>query len=279
MIEVKNASFSYDDEETKVRKIVVDNVNININKGEFVAILGHNGSGKSSFVKMLNCVNIPCGGKVYVDNLDTSDENLLLEIRRRVGMVFQNPDNQLVATIVEEDVASGPENLGVPPLEIRKRVDDALKTVDMYDYLHNAPHNLSGGQKQRIAIAGVLAMEPETLVLDESTAMLDPMGRKEVMETIKRLNKSGMTVILITHYMEEAAEADRVIVMEEGRVWTDSTPQEVFSKVEEMKALRLGVPQASELAYLLKKGGFNLPESILTPTQFVEAFLKEVNEK
>ncbi len=279
MIEVKNASFSYDDEETKARKIVVDNVNINIEKGEFVAILGHNGSGKSSLVKMLNCVNIPCEGKVYVDKLDTSDEALLLEIRRRVGMVFQNPDNQLVATIVEEDVAFGPENLGVPPLEIRKRVDDALKTVDMYGYLHNAPHNLSGGQKQRIAIAGVLAMEPETLVLDESTAMLDPMGRKEVMETVKRLNKAGMTVILITHYMEEAAQADRVIVMEEGKVWTDSTPQEVFSKVKEMKALRLGVPQASELAYLLKKGGLNLPESILTPTQFVEAFLKEVNEK
>lgn len=279
MIEVKNASFSYDDEETKERKIVVDSVNININKGEFVAILGHNGSGKSSFVKMLNCVNIPCGGKVYVDNLDTSDEELLLEIRRRVGMVFQNPDNQLVATIVEEDVAFGPENLGVPPREIRKRVDDALKTVDMYGFLNSAPHNLSGGQKQRIAIAGVLAMEPETLVLDESTAMLDPMGRKEVMETVKRLNKRGMTVILITHYMEEAAEADRVIVMEEGKVWTDATPQEVFSKVEEMKALRLGVPQASELAYLLRKGGFNLPESILTPSQFVEAFLKEVNEK
>lgn len=279
MIEVKNASFSYDDEETKERKIVVDNVNININKGEFVAILGHNGSGKSSLVKMFNCVNIPCGGKVYVDNLDTSDEELMLEIRRRVGMVFQNPDNQLVATIVEEDVAFGPENLGVPPLEIRKRVDEALKAVEMYGFMHNAPHNLSGGQKQRIAIAGVLAMEPETLVLDESTAMLDPMGRKEVMATIKRLNNEGMTVILITHYMEEAAEADRVIVMEEGKVWADTTPEEVFSKAEEMKALRLGVPQASELAYLLRKGGINLPHSILTPSEFVEAFMKEVKEK
>ncbi|MBR4030340.1 MAG: energy-coupling factor transporter ATPase [Clostridia bacterium] len=276
VIEVKKASFSYDDEETKSKRIVIDNVDLAVNDGEFVAILGHNGSGKSSLVKLFNCVNIPCGGKVYVDGLDTSDYALLLEIRRRVGMVFQNPDNQLVATIVEEDVAFGPENLGVPSLEIRERVDNALKAVGMYEFLDSAPHNLSGGQKQRIAIAGVLAMNPETLILDESTAMLDPMGRREVMETIKRLNKGGMTVILITHYMEEAAEAGRVIVMEEGKVWMDSTPEKVFAKVEEMKALRLGVPQASELAYLLRKGGFNLPDTILTPKDFVESFLKEV---
>ena len=173
---------------------MVDGISITVNKGEFMAILGHNGSGKSSLVKMFNCVNLPDGGKVIVDGLDTANEELLFEIRRRVGMVFQNPDNQLVATIVEEDVAFGPENLGVPPLEIRKRVDDALKAVDMYDYLDAAPHNLSGGQKQRIAIAGILAMQPEYLILDESTAMLDPMGRREVMETVKRLNKQGMTV-------------------------------------------------------------------------------------
>lgn len=276
VIEVKKASFSYDDEETKIKKIVIDNVDLTVNDGEFVAILGHNGSGKSSLVKLLNCVNLPCGGKVYVDGLDTTDYALLLEIRRRVGMVFQNPDNQLVATIVEEDVAFGPENLGVPPLEIRERVDNALKAVGMYEYLESAPHNLSGGQKQRIAIAGVLAMNPETLILDESTAMLDPMGRREVMETIKRLNKGGMTVILITHYMEEAAEAERVIVMEEGKVWMDSAPEQVFAKVEEMKALRLGAPQASELAYLLRKGGFSLPDTILTPKDFLESFLKEV---
>lgn len=275
MIEVSHASFSYDDEENNVKKIVVDDVTLNIEKGEFVAILGHNGSGKSSLVKLFNCVNLPCGGKIYVDKLDTSDEALLFQIRSRVGMVFQNPDNQLVATIVEEDVAFGPENLGIPSLEIRKRVDDALKAVDMEKYIDTAPHNLSGGQKQRIAIAGVLAMHPDYLILDESTAMLDPMGRKEVMETVKRLNKEGITVILITHYMEEAAEADRVVVLEEGRLLSDGTPREVFSKVEEMKSLRLGVPQSSELWYYLKKGGMDLGDTPLTPAEFVEAFFND----
>lgn len=276
MIEAKNVSFSYDEEETNTKKIVVDGISITVNKGEFMAILGHNGSGKSSLVKMFNCVNLPDGGKVYVDGLDTANEELLFEIRRRVGMVFQNPDNQLVATIVEEDVAFGPENLGVPPLEIRKRVDDALKAVDMYDYLDAAPHNLSGGQKQRIAIAGILAMQPEYLILDESTAMLDPMGRREVMETVKRLNKQGMTVILITHYMEEAAQTNRVVVLEEGRLLMDASPREVFSKAEEMKSLRLGVPQASELAYYLKKGGKDLGEqTVLTPEEFIAAYFKE----
>lgn len=270
MIEAKNASFSYDDEETVQKKIVVDNVTLEIKKGEFVAILGHNGSGKSSLVKLFNCVNLPCGGKIYVDSLDTSDFALLFEIRKRVGMVFQNPDNQLVATIVEEDVAFGPENLGVPSLEIRERVDNAIKAVDMEDFIHSAPHNLSGGQKQRIAIAGVLAMKPDYLILDESTAMLDPLGRKEVMETVKRLNKDGMTVILITHYMEEAAECDRIIVMEEGKLLMDSSPREVFSKVEEMKSLRLGVPQSSELYYYLKKGGLDLGSTPLTPEEFLK---------
>lgn len=276
MIEAKNVSFSYDEEETNTKKIVVDGISITVNKGEFMAILGHNGSGKSSLVKMFNCVNLPDGGKVIVDGLDTANEELLFEIRRRVGMVFQNPDNQLVATIVEEDVAFGPENLGVPPLEIRKRVDDALKAVDMYDYLDAAPHNLSGGQKQRIAIAGILAMQPEYLILDESTAMLDPMGRREVMETVKRLNKQDMTVILITHYMEEAAQTNRVVVLEEGRLLMDASPREVFSKAEEMKSLRLGVPQASELAYYLKKGGKDLGEqTVLTPEEFIAAYFKE----
>ena len=276
MIEAKNVSFSYDEEETNTKKIVVDGISITVNKGEFMAILGHNGSGKSSLVKMFNCVNLPDGGKVIVDGLDTANEELLFEIRRRVGMVFQNPDNQLVATIVEEDVAFGPENLGVPPLEIRKRVDDALKAVDMYDYLDAAPHNLSGGQKQRIAIAGILAMQPEYLILDESTAMLDPMGRREVMETVKRLNKQGMTVILITHYMEEAAQTNRVVVLEEGRLLMDASPREVFSKAEEMKSLHLGVPQASELAYYLKKGGKDLGEqTVLTPEEFIAAYFME----
>lgn len=270
MIEAKNASFSYDDEETVQKKIVVDNVTLEIKKGEFVAILGHNGSGKSSLVKLFNCVNLPCGGKIYVDSLDTSDFALLFEIRKKVGMVFQNPDNQLVATIVEEDVAFGPENLGVPSLEIRERVDNAIKAVDMEDFIHSAPHNLSGGQKQRIAIAGVLAMKPDYLILDESTAMLDPLGRKEVMETVKRLNKDGMTVILITHYMEEAAECDRIVVMEEGKLLMDSSPREVFSKVEEMKSLRLGVPQSSELYYYLKKGGLDLGRTPLTPEEFLK---------
>jgi len=278
VIDVKSASFSYDDEEQNIKKIVVDNVSLKIHKGEFVAILGHNGSGKSSLVKLFNCVNLPCGGKVYVEGMDTTDEALIFEIRSKVGMVFQNPDNQLVATIVEEDVAFGPENLGVPPLEIRKRVDDALKAVDMEKYIDTAPHNLSGGQKQRIAIAGVLAMNPDYLILDESTAMLDPMGRKEVMETVKRLNKNGMTVVLITHYMEEAAEADRVVVLEEGRLISDDCPENVFSKVEEMKSLRLGVPQASELWYYLKKGGMNLGDKApLTPSEFVEAFFNDRN--
>lgn len=278
MIDVKSACFSYDDEEQNIKKIILDNVSLTIKKGEFVAILGHNGSGKSSLVKLFNCVNLPCGGKVYVDCLDTSDEKLLFEIRSKVGMVFQNPDNQLVATIVEEDVAFGPENLGVPTLEIRQRVDSALKAVDMEKFKSSAPHNLSGGQKQRIAIAGVLAMEPDYLILDESTAMLDPMGRREVMETIKRLNKSGMTVVLITHYMEEAAEADRVVVLEEGKLIMDDSPRNVFSKVEEMKSLRLGVPQSSELWYYLKKGGMDLGDTTpLTPTEFAEAFLNDRN--
>lgn len=276
MIETKNVSCTYDDIETENKRFVVDGVSLTIKPGEFVAILGHNGSGKSSLVKLMNCVNLPCGGKVYVEGMDSEDEAVLFEIRKRVGMVFQNPDNQLVATIVEEDVAFGPENLGVPPLEIRTRVDDALKAVDMYDFMHAAPHNLSGGQKQRIAIAGVLAMHPDYLILDESTAMLDPLGRKEVMDTVKRLNKQGIAVVLITHYMEEAAEADRVIVMEEGKVVMDDTPRKVFARTPEMKSLRLGVPQATELAYYLKEGGLDLGDTVLNAEEFIEAFKRSV---
>ncbi|MBQ2966854.1 MAG: energy-coupling factor transporter ATPase [Clostridia bacterium] len=277
MIETKNVSCTYDSPEAENKRLVVDGVSLTVKPGEFLAVLGHNGSGKSSLVKLLNCVNLPCGGKVYVENMDTEDEALLFEIRKRVGMVFQNPDNQLVATIVEEDVAFGPENLGVPPLEIRTRVDDALKAVDMYDFMHTAPHNLSGGQKQRIAIAGVLAMHPKYLILDESTAMLDPLGRKEVMDTVKRLNQQGMTVILITHYMEEAAQANRVIVMEEGKVVMDDTPRNVFEKTQEMKSLRLGVPQATELAYYLKQGGLDIGETVLTAEEFIEAFKRRMD--
>lgn len=276
MIETKNVSCTYDDTETENKRLVVDGVSLTIKPGEFVAILGHNGSGKSSLVKLMNCVNLPCGGKVYVEGMDSEDEAVLFEIRKKVGMVFQNPDNQLVATIVEEDVAFGPENLGVPPLEIRTRVDDALKAVDMYDFIHAAPHNLSGGQKQRIAIAGVLAMHPDYLILDESTAMLDPLGRKEVMDTVKRLNAQGMAVVLITHYMEEAAEADRVIVMEEGKIVMDDTPRKVFARTSEMKSLRLGVPQATELAYYLKEGGLDLGETVLNAEEFIEAFKRSV---
>lgn len=276
MIETKNVSCTYDDIETENKRLVVDGVSLTIQPGEFVAILGHNGSGKSSLVKLFNCVNLPCGGKVYVDEMDSEDETVLFEIRKRVGMVFQNPDNQLVATVVEEDVAFGPENLGVPPLEIRTRVDDALKAVDMFEFMHAAPHNLSGGQKQRIAIAGVLAMHPAYLILDESTAMLDPLGRKEVMDTVKRLNKQGMTVVLITHYMEEAAEADRVIVMEEGKVVMDDSPRNVFARTPEMKSLRLGVPQATELAYYLKEGGLDLGETVLNAEEFIQAFKRSV---
>ncbi len=278
MIETKNVSCTYDDPETEVKRLVLDGVTLSIQKGEFVAILGHNGSGKSSLVKLFNCVNLPCGGKVYVEGMDVEDEDLIFEIRKRVGMVFQNPDNQLVATVVEEDVAFGPENLGVPPLEIRTRVDEALKAVDMFEYMHTAPHNLSGGQKQRIAIAGVLAMHPDYLILDESTAMLDPLGRKEVMDTVKRLNKQGMTVILITHYMEEAAEADRIVVLEEGKVVMDDTPEAVFSKTDEMKSLRLGVPQAAELAACLKKAGLDLGTTPLTPEAFMQAFKRRVEQ-
>ncbi|SHE47199.1 energy-coupling factor transporter ATPase [Clostridium fallax] len=253
-------------------KFAINGIDLEVKKGEFLVVLGHNGSGKSTLAKHINALLLPSGGKVYVDGLDTEDEKNLWEIRRRAGMVFQNPDNQLVATIVEEDVAFGPENLGVAPDEIRQRVDESLKKVGMYEYRKHAPHLLSGGQKQRIAIAGVLAMRPQCIVLDEPTAMLDPSGRKEVMNTIKDINKNyGITIILITHYMDEAAEGDRIVVIDEGKLLLQGTPKKVFSQVETMKKIGLDVPQVTELAYELKKSGINISTEILNIDEMVNA--------
>ena len=246
-------------------------MSLSIRRGEFVALLGHNGSGKSTMAKMFNAMLLPTGGKVFVDGMDTVDEQILYEIRRRVGLVLQNPDNQLVASVVEEDVAFGPENLGIPPEEIRQRVDEALKAVGMYDFRLNAPYKLSGGQKQRIAIAGIIAMQPDCIVLDEPTAMLDPRGRTEVLETIHRLNEEkGITIVLITHYMDEAVQAGRVIVMDGGHVLLSGEPREVFSQVELLKKHQLDVPQATELTYRLQGMGFPMP-CTLTTEECVEA--------
>lgn len=279
MISVKNVSFSYDSEEKEQRKKVLDNVSLEIDKGELVAILGHNGSGKSTLVKTFNGICIPDEGSVNIDGFDTADEKNSEQIRRRVGMVFQNPDNQIVATIVEEDVAFGPENLGIEPLEIRKRVNEALKTVGMTAYSSHAPHMLSGGQKQRIAIAGVIAMEPDYIVFDESTAMLDPKGRQEVMETIKKLNNKGIAIILITHYMEEAALCDRVIVMNKGKIEKDASPREVFSDAERMTELGLGVPQASMIAHIMRKNGADFDTFPINTDEFLEIFLKGIKNE
>ncbi len=271
-IKAENVTFSYDEPESDEQHDVLNGVSLTIQKGEFVALLGHNGSGKSTMAKQFNAMLLPSGGKVFVDGMDTVDESVLYEIRRRVGLVLQNPDNQLVASIVEEDVAFGPENLGVPPAEIRQRVDDALKAVEMYDFRLNAPYKLSGGQKQRIAIAGIIAMQPDCIVLDEPTAMLDPRGRTEVLTTIQKLNRdSGITIILITHYMDEAVLADRVIVMDSGNILTEGTPREVFSQVELLKQHQLDVPQATELIYRLKSSGFSLPDCALNIEECVAA--------
>ncbi|MEE1219990.1 MAG: energy-coupling factor transporter ATPase [Ruminococcus sp.] len=256
-ISAQNVFFSYQtDEDGNIIKNAINGVSFDIKKGEFIALLGHNGCGKSTMAKHLNALLLPDSGKVYIDGDDTSDESKTYEIRKKVGLVLQNPDNQLVASIVEEDVAFGPENLGVPADEIRVRVDEALKAVDMYEYRKHAPFKLSGGQKQRVAIAGILAMQPECIVLDEPTAMLDPNGRDEVMSTLIKLNKEkNITVVLITHYMEEAVLADRVIVMDDGNILTEGTPHEVFSQVEMLKKHRLDVPQATELLYRLRGCG------------------------
>jgi energy-coupling factor transport system ATP-binding protein len=271
IIETKDLHFSYTDAEG-VAPIVLDGVSLNIEKGSFVAVLGHNGSGKSTMAKHLNAILLPTGGAVYVRGLDTVQEEHLLDIRRTVGMVFQNPDNQIVANVVEEDVAFAPENLGVPSEEIRQRVDDALKAVGMYEFREHAPHLLSGGQKQRIAIAGVIAMQPECIVLDEPTAMLDPIGRADVMRTIKELNRTkGVTVVIITHHMDEAAQADRLVVMARGKVVADGTPKEVFKDVEGLKAVGLTVPETTELMWQLRKEGLDVPLDALSDEECAQA--------
>jgi len=281
-IHIKGLEFSYinEAEEPPVKNTVLKGIDLDIEKGEFVAVLGHNGSGKSTLAKCINAINLPEKGEVVVDGLDTIREKNLLPIRKRVGMVFQNPDNQIVATIVEEDVAFALENLGVEPKEIRTRVDEALKTVGMYEYRMHAPHKLSGGQKQRVAIAGIIAMEPDCIVLDEPTAMLDPKGRSEVMRTIKMLNKEkGVTIVLITHYMEEAAQADRVVVIDGGEKIMDSVPKKVFSQVEVMRNLGLDVPQVTEIADFLKKQGYDISSEIITEDECVQALYDLLKEK
>ena len=271
IIQTQDLHFSYTTAEG-VSPVVLDGVNLEIEEGSFVAVLGHNGSGKSTLAKHMNAILLPSGGKVFVSGMDTADDNLLLDIRRTVGMVFQNPDNQIVANVVEEDVAFAPENLGVPPAEIRRRVDDALKAVGMYEYREHAPHLLSGGQKQRVAIAGVIAMAPRCIVLDEPTAMLDPIGRAEVMKTIRELNRSsGVTVVLITHHMDEAAQADRLVVMAKGRVVADGTPREVFQRVEELKAVGLTVPETTELLWQLRQAGVDVPLDALSDEECAQA--------
>ena len=259
-IEAKGLEFAYSPEEEKV----INSIDLNIERGSYVAILGHNGCGKSTLAKLLCGILLPTSGSVLVDGMDTNDDDLAFEIRKKCGMVFQNPDNQLVASIVEEDIAFAPENLGLPREEIRARVDAALKTVGMEEYAEHATYKLSGGQKQRIAIAGILAMSPECIVFDEATAMLDPNGRKDIVAAMKRLNKEhGMTVITITHYMNEAIEADRIVVMSQGRIIGDGTPEQIFSKVEELKSASLSVPQVTELLYMLEQDGYDMPRGIL----------------
>lgn len=273
MITAQEVVFEYEilDEQGQVEgyKRALDGLNIKAISGQFVAILGHNGSGKSTFAKLLNAILFPKEGSLYIAGLDAKDEKNVWDIRKNAGMVFQNPDNQIIATVVEEDVAFGPENLGVPPLEIRKRVDDALKAVHMEAYRHHAPHMLSGGQKQRIAIAGILAMHPKCVIFDEPTAMLDPSGRKEVMETIRRLHAEGITVILITHYMDEAVLADYIYVMETGKVILEGAPRQVFANVPAMRKIGLDVPQVTELAYVLREEGINIGTDVLTVEEMV----------
>lgn len=282
MIEIKNLRFSYGaNEENASQTEVLKGIDISIKEGEFVAVLGHNGSGKSTLAKHINAILLPTSGKVTVNGIDTADEERIFDLRRCAGMVFQNPDNQIVSSIVEEDVAFALENLGVPYEEMRKRVDDALKAVNMYEYRLHSPSQLSGGQKQRVAIAGIIAMQPKCIILDEPTAMLDPSGRKEVMATIKRMNREqGITIMLITHYMEEAAQSDRVVVMDKGRVIIDDKPEKVFSQVDMIKKIGLDVPQVTELAYELKKAGIDISPEIISEDECIKAiyelFRKEI---
>ena len=279
VIKTQNLDFAYTTVNSAGEEVlsakILDNIDLEIEKGSFVAILGHNGSGKSTLAKHFNAILLPLGGSVTVCGIKTTEEDRIFDIRSNVGMVFQNPDNQLVASIVEEDVAFALENLGVEPSEIRKRVDDALNAVGMYEYKKHSASGLSGGQKQRVAVAGVIAMQPECIVMDEPTAMLDPKGRREVMSIIKKLNKERkITVVLITHYMDEAAQADRIVVMDKGKIALDGAPKDVFDKVEEIRNIGLDVPQATELKYLLNKSGYKIDKKILTEDEIVSAILK-----
>lgn len=272
MIKCENLVFKYTSHEDGIEKYAINGVDLTVNKGEFLVVLGHNGSGKSTLAKHMNALLIPSDGYVYVDGLNTKDKDNVWDVRSKAGMVFQNPDNQMVATIVEEDVAFGPENLGIDPKEIRKRVDESLEKVGMSEYKRHAPHLLSGGQKQRVAIAGILAMQPECIIFDEPTAMLDPSGRKEVLKNIKEINKEyGITIVLITHYMDEAAQADRIVVMDEGKLILEGNPKDVFSQVELMKKIGLDVPQVTELSYELRKEGIDLDSKIINVDEMVDA--------
>ena len=280
IIEIKDLHFSYEPtSENENPPEVLKGIDLTIKEGEFVAVLGHNGSGKSTLAKHLNAILIPTKGSVVVDGIDTADEDKLFELRQRAGMVFQNPDNQIVSSIVEEDVAFALENLGVPYEEMRRRVDESLKAVKMYKYRLHSPAQLSGGQKQRVAIAGIIAMQPKCIILDEPTAMLDPSGRKEVIATIKRMNREqGITVVLITHYMDEAAQSDRVVVMDSGKIVMDDKPEKVFSQVDVMKNIRLDVPQVTELAWELKKAGYDISPEIISEDECVEAIISLMSE-
>ena len=278
IIRAEALRFSYTSAEG-VAPVVLDGVDLSIQEGTFVAVLGHNGSGKSTLAKHMNAILLPSGGKVYVDGIDTVDEDRLLDIRRTVGMVFQNPDNQIVANVVEEDVAFGPENLGVPTAEIRERVDSALKAVGMEEFVLHAPHHLSGGQKQRVAIAGVIAMEPACIVLDESTAMLDPSGRREVLDTVRKLNREkGITIVLITHHMDEAAMADRVVVMDNGRIVMDGAPRQVLTRMEELRSIGLDVPHTVELLQGLRQDGFDVPLDALSVEECAGAICRALDQ-
>ncbi len=273
IVSFKNVSFRYDPDENNVEQpLALDDINLDIVRGSFTVILGHNGSGKSTLAKLSNGILLPESGKVFVNGMDTTDESHEFDVRKTVGVVFQNPDNQIVASIVEEDVAFGPENLAVPPAEIRERVDDALKAVGMYEYRLHEPHKLSGGQKQRVAIAGIMAMQPECIVLDEPTAMLDPRGREEVLSSLYKLLAMGKTVVLITHYMDEAVRADRVIVMNSGRIVLDGTPGEVFSHGREIEKAGLELPESERLAERMRKQGFPMPRGILSADDFIARF-------
>ena len=277
LIEIKNVTFEYKDADVNTK--VIENFNLELERGSFTVILGHNGSGKSTLAKLLNGLYKPSKGEVLVDGISTTDEKNEIEIKRRVGMVFQNPDNQLIASIVEEDVAFGPENLGLEPKVIRERVDNALKAVDMYEYRRSAPHNLSGGQKQRVAIAGIIAMQSECIVLDEPTAMLDPKGRAEIIEALVKLNKEkGITVVLITHFMEEAELADRIVVLNKGEIVADGTPKEIFSDIKTLKAVSLDVPQTTELLYTLNENGFCISCDVISVDETAEAIFKALGK-